>query len=125
MIKLPKWALPILLIVVLVLTVNSTGLFALPSAEYANPELVNNGNLKSLEWKVKGVKCRGTSQFFISRIKDSGGIASIETYASTKKCLIKYDPSLTDPERIKQLIEAPYFHPESRQWIEGIFTVVD
>ena len=125
MIKLPRFIMPVLIIVVLIIIVNSIGLFTLPSAEYVNPELSDSDNLKTMELTVKGVKCRGTSEFFISRLKDTGGIASITTFASTNKCIIEYDPSSTNSERIKQLIEAPYFHPESQQWIEGIFTVAN
>ncbi|PJA26284.1 MAG: hypothetical protein CO189_11595 [candidate division Zixibacteria bacterium CG_4_9_14_3_um_filter_46_8] len=123
MFKIPKIFIPILLVVIIFVAVKSSSLLALPSAEYDNPSLTSGAKLSGIEMIVKGVKCRGTSNFFISRLKDSGGIASIKAFAGENRCVIKYDPQQTNPERIKELVEAPYFQAETNQWIEGIFAV--
>ncbi len=124
MIKIPKILIPVLLVVIIVLVVKFSSLLALPSAEYYSTAPASSSSIVTVEMIVKGVKCRGTSEFFIDRIKDTGGIISIKTYAGLNKCVITYNPDQTSPERLKELIEAPYFHPETKGWMENIFTVV-
>ncbi|MBD3234269.1 MAG: hypothetical protein GF315_11155 [candidate division Zixibacteria bacterium] len=124
MIRIPKILIPVSLVVIIALVVEFSSLLALPSAEYYSTDPVSSDRIETVEMIVRGVKCRGTSEFFIDRIKDTGGIISIKTYAGVNKCVIGYNPDQTDPERLKELIEAPYFHPETKEWMENIFAVV-
>ncbi|MCP4633269.1 MAG: hypothetical protein GY855_10115 [candidate division Zixibacteria bacterium] len=125
MIKFPKILIPVFIAIFILLAIQFTDLLTLPSAEYYNSELAVTESGNTLDWKIKGVKCRGTSEYLITRLKDTGGIISITTYASANRCIIEYDSEITTPERIKNFIEAPYFESESGEWIDNLFVVVD
>lgn len=56
---------------------------------------------------VQGVKCKGTANFFTTLYDDTPGIAGIETFATEHRVIFKYDPAIINPNRIKEIMEAP------------------
>ncbi|MBK6766763.1 MAG: cation transporter [bacterium] len=56
---------------------------------------------------VKGVKCKGTANFFTQLYNGTSGIASIKTFAAEHKVVFDFDPALISKERIKEIMEAP------------------
>ena len=56
---------------------------------------------------VQGVKCKGTANFYTTLYDDTPGIAGIETFATEHRVIFKYDPAIINPNRIKEIMEAP------------------
>lgn len=68
---------------------------------------VEQGLLKQVELTVQGVKCRGTANFFIGRMKPLEGIVDLQAYAADHRVVIIYDSSKIGLKQIKQAAEAP------------------
>jgi len=99
--KLPKLLLPILVIVALFSGYFLRSAFTQPTAVMT----VGDGSGERLEYIVDGVKCKGTSDFFISLFDGVEGVNGITTYASDHKVVFAYDPELITPEEIREIIE--------------------
>jgi polyferredoxin len=63
--------------------------------------------VKTVEFTVEGVRCRGTSGFFAEKIGAVPGVVSVTTYARTNTAIVEYDPTLTGPAEIRTVYEAP------------------
>jgi ferredoxin len=63
--------------------------------------------VKTVEFIVDGVRCRGTSGFFAEKIGKVPGVVSVTTYARTNMAIVEYDPTLTTPDEIRTVYEAP------------------
>ena len=99
--RIPKLLLPILVVVALFAGFFLRTAFTKPTAVMK----VGDGSGKHLEWIVDGVKCKGTSDFFISFFNGVDGINGITTYASEHKVVFAYDPDKITPEKIREIIE--------------------
>jgi len=60
-----------------------------------------------VEFTVDGVRCRGTSGFFAKKIGAVPGVVAVTTYARTNTAIVQYDPTLTNPDAIRLVYEAP------------------
>jgi hypothetical protein len=101
--KIPKLLLPVLVVFAIF------GGYLLRAA-FTNPStsVEFQGNaVKTLDCIVDGIRCQGTAGFFTSLYEKEPGIASIVTYASEFRAVIEYDPAITSPERIREVMEAP------------------
>jgi hypothetical protein len=58
----------------------------------------------SADFIVRGLRCRGTSSFFLSMMEDAPGVVSITTFVQEHRARIEYEPSRTDPDRIAEAI---------------------
>jgi len=56
---------------------------------------------------VDGVRCKGTATFFTNLYKNVPGIASIETYAGEHRAVIRFDPAVISPQKIREVMESP------------------
>jgi len=63
--------------------------------------------VKAVEFTVDGVRCRGTSGFFAKKIGAVPGVVAVTTYARTNTAIVQYDPTLTNPDAIRLVYEAP------------------
>jgi ferredoxin len=63
--------------------------------------------VKTVEFVVDGVRCRGTSGFFAEKIAEVPGVVSVTTYTRTNTAVVEYDPSLTGPGEIRAAYESP------------------
>ncbi len=63
--------------------------------------------VRTVEYVVDGVRCRGTSMGFARMASQGGGVVSVTTYARTRSAIVEYDPTVTDPDRIREAFMAP------------------
>jgi copper chaperone CopZ len=63
--------------------------------------------VRTVEYTVNGLKCRGTSNLFARQIADVPGVVSLTTYARTHTALVAYDPAVTDPAVIRRAAVEP------------------
>jgi hypothetical protein len=66
--------------------------------------------VKTVEYEVAGLKCRGTSMGFGRMIGSTPGVVSLTTYARTHTAIVEYDPELITPDEITRLFESPIVH---------------
>lgn len=64
-------------------------------------------NTRNIEMIVDGLRCRGTSNFFMSKLTGKGGLISVNTYVQEHRAVIVFDPTRISVEEIRQIIEAP------------------
>lgn len=104
----PRWSVPLLIILFALLTLPLKQAFTLPSAhlQVAPGELSETAG-KRLELLVDGVKCRGTAEYFLARFRTVGGVLDITAYAADHRVILRYDPAVLSEERIRQIAEAP------------------
>ena len=62
---------------------------------------------KSVEMIVNGLRCRGTSNFFMKVVGEIPGVVSVSTYVQEHRASIKYDPSQINPDEIAEIINEP------------------
>ena len=101
--RVPKLALPILVVIALF------GGFFLRSAFSQPSTSISTGASGSarVECVVDGVKCKGTASLFTSHIQDVPGISTIETFAADHKVIMTYDPAIITPDQIRAKIDSP------------------
>ena len=101
--RVPKLALPILVVIALF------GGFFLRSAFTQPSTSISTGASGSarVECVVDGVKCKGTASLFTSHIQDVPGISTIETFAADHKVIMTYDPAIITPDQIRDNIDSP------------------
>jgi hypothetical protein len=101
--KIPKLILPILVVFAIFGGYLLRAAFTKPTT---NIEFQGNA-VATLDCIVDGVRCKGTAGFFTSLYEQEPGIASIVTYASEYRAVFQYDPAITSPTRIREVMEAP------------------
>ena len=99
--KLPRYIIPILVVVTLFSGYYLRAAFTQPSTSVSFVQ--SEG--KTVTCIVDGVKCKGTANFFTKLYSEVSGIISIETYAADHKAVITYDPESITPEDIKAVME--------------------
>lgn len=101
--RIPKLALPILVVIALF------GGFFLRNAFTQPSTSVSTGAAGSakVECIVDGVKCKGTASLFTSHIQGVPGISTIETFAADHKVIMTYDPAVITPDQIRAKIDSP------------------
>jgi copper chaperone CopZ len=65
------------------------------------------GEVHSADFVVEGLRCRGTSNFFMSMTEGVPGIVSVTTFVQEHRATIKFDPSQIDIQGISRAIEQP------------------
>jgi hypothetical protein len=101
--KIPKLLLPVLVVFAIFGGYLLRAAFTNPSTSV---EFQGNAVAK-LDCVVDGIRCQGTAGFFSSLYEMEPGIASIVTFATEHRAVIEYDPAITSPKRIKEVMEAP------------------
>ncbi len=100
--KIPRIALPVLVAAALFGGYFLRSAFTQPTAQAS---FVPGGSAE-LVCTVDGLKCKGTSNFFLKLYEGAPGISSIETFATEHKAVFRYDPAVITPERIQEIMEA-------------------
>jgi hypothetical protein len=67
-----------------------------------------------VEMIVQGLRCRGTSNFFMQQLANVPGLLSVSTFVQEHRAEIKFDPSQIDIVGIQRVIEAPVFLADGR-----------
>lgn len=102
-------AIPILIAVLIVLAFATTKAYRVPTAELAFVE-DRPATVSTVEYEVNGLKCRGTANLFARQIADVPGVVSLTAYARTHTALVEYDPTVTDPDAIREAAVEPIEH---------------
>jgi NapH/MauN family ferredoxin-type protein len=119
--KLLPWLVPVPVIAAIFFGVRLAEPLTLPTATAAFFEPAP-GQKAQVTFTVDGVKCRGTSNFFIQRASGFPGVAGVEAYAGTHRVEIVYDRGRITPEALRDSINAPVVHPTTGELIPGVFT---
>jgi hypothetical protein len=69
---------------------------------------------QQVEMIVDGLRCRGTSNFFVARLQEIPGLLGVTTYVQEHRAAIQYDPEAITVEGIREAIEEPVFLPDGR-----------
>jgi ferredoxin len=120
--RLTSWAVPIPVAAALLVGLRLSGPLTLPTATASFFEPIA-GSKAVATFTVEGVKCRGTSNFFIKRVSSFAGVAAVETYAGLHRARITFDRTKTSVSAIRDSINAPVVHPRTGARIPGVFTV--
>jgi len=67
----------------------------------------NSSAANQVEMIVDGLRCRGTSTFFVNKLSETDGIVSVDTYVQEHRAVITFNPEQMSVEGIRQTIEAP------------------
>lgn len=119
--RISSWAIPIPVAAALLVGIRLAEPLTLPTATASFYDLEENQKGVAT-FTVDGVKCRGTSNFFIRRVSSFAGVAGVETFAGMHRARITYDRERTNPETLRDSINAPVVHPRTGERIPGVFT---
>ncbi len=122
--KVSRWLVPVPVAAAMVLGLRVSEPLTLPTAEasfYATADLAQPD---TWSFTVQGVKCTGTSNFFIRRASAFAGVAAIQAYAGTHRVVMTFDRSRTSPEVLRDSIDAPIKHPRTGEPIR-VFRVLE
>jgi copper chaperone CopZ len=67
----------------------------------------SSGEPKTVQVIVEGLRCRGTSNFFMKKVEKTPGLLSVSTFVQEHRAEIRFDPSQIDTRKIRQVIEEP------------------
>jgi copper chaperone CopZ len=119
--KIPIWVLAPVVIVSFLGVVLAANLWELPTQQHRFGETATE--TRDVEMIVDGLRCRGTSSFFLNKLSGVDGLISVNTFVQEHRADISYDPSKISIEEIKKMIEAPVRLRDGR--IVRPFTVRD
>jgi len=101
--RVSKYIIPVLVVAALFGGYGLRSAFTQPTTAVT----AGDGEGSKLECIVDGVRCKGTAAFFTQLYEDVAGINGIETFATERRVIFTYDPSIIAPEQIKAVMEAP------------------
>jgi phage tail protein X len=114
-VKLRWWVVPILVAAVLLASYGlaRTVRFATETVRVTAPD--PGAQTAQVEFQVRMLKCRTTSNLFTGMMSAADGVIEIRTFVRTHTALITYDPRKTSPERLAERINRPVLNPETGQ----------
>jgi copper chaperone CopZ len=98
--------IPIAIVGLIVLAYATVNAYRVPTLQ---AQLVEQAPdvVRTVEYVVDGLKCRGTAVGFTRMIATVPGVVGVTVHARTHSAIVEYDPSLTDPEEISGAFTAP------------------
>jgi hypothetical protein len=103
--KIPTGWLTPLVLVSFVGVILAANLWELPTQQHQFEN--TSEKTQELQIIVDGLRCRGTSNFFLGKLSDVDGLISVNTYVQEHRAVIVFDPTRISVEEIRQIIEAP------------------
>jgi hypothetical protein len=125
--RLPKWAVPLCIVVLSLAGLWGADLFSLPSLAVEFPQT----SPKSLDQLVKtnlivgGVRCVDTASKAISVFEGVGGIYRIRAFASYHRLEIQYDPTEIGKKDMIELLQGPVYDRESNEFSFNLYKVLE
>ncbi|MDQ7824983.1 MAG: 4Fe-4S binding protein [Candidatus Eremiobacteraeota bacterium] len=108
------WVLPVLVLAFLVLSHLIAPLFRVPTLKSTfKPARPAAAPLKETVFTVEGLTCRGKSLMLSENLRYLPGMYEMETYASERKLIVRYDPGLLGEQDIRECIEGTMRDPET------------
>jgi hypothetical protein len=102
--RLPPVVLPPLVIILFFAAVVVGQRWELPTMQH---QFSSSSRSEHVTMIVDGLRCRGTSDFFVKRLQPVPGLLSVGTYVQEHRAEITYDPGSISIERIREIIEEP------------------
>ena len=103
--KIPViWLAPIV-ILSFIGVILAANLWELPTQQHQFGEFA--AETRNVEMIVDGLRCRGTSTFFLNKLSGVDGLVSVNTFVQEHRAAIVYDPSTISAREIQKIIEAP------------------
>ena len=99
--------IPVAIAVLTVVAFATVNTYRVPTLDF--PFLTDEDRpetVAAVEYVVEGLRCRGTSMGFARMIAQTPGVVGVTTYARTHSAIVEYDPSLTDPDVIREAFTA-------------------
>jgi copper chaperone CopZ len=98
--------IPIAIAALLVLAFATTNAYRVATVQISFAK-ERPATVRTIEFTVNGLKCRGTSNLFARQIAQVPGVVSLTTYARTHTALVEYDPTVTDAAVIRAAAVEP------------------
>lgn len=98
--------IPVAIGVLIAAAFATTNAYRVPTLEHTFPG-GRPAVVKTVEFVVEGVRCRGTSNFFAQKIGKVPGVVAVTTYTRGNLAIVEYDPMLTGPAEIRAAYESP------------------
>jgi len=122
--KIPAWVLPILIVLVISIGVQSANYIRIPSAEMSFAEKTGT-KLTRAVFIVDGVTCRDTAMSVMNNLKSAKGIYSAIAYASHSRIDVEFDPLVTGSGKIVKLMEDPVYIEATGEFLFNLYRVVE
>ena len=119
--KVSRWIVPILIVLLIAAGLSAAGLFAIPSVTVDFPvdEATGTELVRTVEFVVDGVMCVDTASRACSTLYELPGVIRYVAYASHNRVEITFDPARTNVEAIREAIEGwldmDKFHEEQER----------
>jgi len=123
-VKIPKAAVPALVVLFALLGLGSARFFAVPTLTRDFAAGGRNPN-RTATFLVEGVKCRDTAEKAFEHLVGLKGLGSAEAYASRNEIRVTYDPGVTGPQAIREALEGPEFDAATGEIWFGRFRVIE
>jgi hypothetical protein len=81
------------------------GTWELPTMQHTFGEI--GARTRVVNLTVDGLRCRGTSNYFLQKLGGAPGLQSVNTYVQEHRAEITYDPGLTTVAELRRRIEQP------------------
>jgi hypothetical protein len=125
--KLPKWIVLPLIVIMTLVGLGSARLMAIPSLtlDYpaADPEAA--GPLRTVTMLVDGVRCVDTARQAASTLEELPGVKRFVAYASRNRVEVSFDPAQISVDAVCEALEGPVWDQETGEVHFHLFKVVE
>jgi hypothetical protein len=125
--RVPPWIVPLLVVLLALLGLGGSKLFAIPSVELDFPAVTEGAAVqgRTVEMLVGGVKCVDTARRAASALEDLPGIYRYVAFASRNRIEVTYDPERLEVEQLREALEGPIYDEGSGEFLFNVFEVIE
>jgi hypothetical protein len=123
--NVPRWIVPLLVVLLAATGLGSSKLFAVPSVELDFEPAADGAPSREITLLVDGVKCVDTARQAASTLEGMPGVLRFVAYASRNRVDVAYDPARVEVEQILDALEGPVFDEKSGEFLFGLFKIVE
>lgn len=118
------WVVPVVLVALTAVGLASASFLEVPSYRQEFSPLGDAGEARTVDMKVRGLRCRGTARSLARQLEPVPGILSFEGFASTHRARLTYNPSRTDVDALVRAMEGMAYDEDSGEFLYGLFKVL-
>lgn len=122
--KIPKAAVPVLVVLFALAGLGSARFFAVPTLTRDFAARGGNPN-RTATFLVEGVKCRDTAEKAFEHLDGLKGLWRAEAFASRNEIRVTFDPAATSPQAIREALEGPEIDEATGEIWFGRFRVIE
>jgi hypothetical protein len=125
--KVSRWIVPILIVLLIAVGLFAASLFAIPSVTVDFPvdEAPGTELIRTVAFVVNGVMCVDTARRACSTLEELPGVIRYVAYASHNRVEITFDSTRTNVEALREAIEGPVYDDESEKFLFHLFEVLE